>query len=152
VTTFATTFTTPVDLLGRSAELGASDWILLDQQRINAFADTTGDHQWIHVDTDRARNGPFGTTIAHGYLTLSLAPVIIQQVVSVGNVQATVNYGLNKVRFPAPVPVGSRVRGHVRLASASSRGPSIEAIFELTVEVEGGRRPACVAELVVLYT
>jgi acyl dehydratase len=133
-------------------QLGASDWITIDQARINGFADVTEDHQWIHVDVERAAGGPFGTTIAHGYLTLSLAPVILGQVVKIDKVTAGVNYGLNKVRFPAPVPVGSRVRGHVSLVSAKPRGESIEAAFGLTVEIEGAERPACVAEAVVLYS
>ncbi|HEY4456912.1 MAG TPA: MaoC family dehydratase [Pseudonocardiaceae bacterium] len=133
-------------------QLGTSDWITIDQARINGFADVTEDHQWIHVDIERANAGPFGTTIAHGYLTLSLAPVILGQVVKIDNINAGVNYGLNKVRFPAPVPVGSRVRGHVSLVSAKPRGESIEAVFGLTVEIEGTERPACVAEAVVLYS
>jgi acyl dehydratase len=133
-------------------ELGASDWITVDQDRINGFADVTEDHQWIHVDIEKARTGPFGGPIAHGYLTLSFAPVILAQVVRVDNVTAAVNYGLNKVRFPSPVPVGSRVRGHVSLVSASPRREAIEAVFGLTVEIEGSQRPACVAEAVVLYS
>jgi acyl dehydratase len=147
-----TTFDYPAVLLESSGELGVSDWLTIDQARINGFADTTDDHQWIHVDPDRARCGPFGTTIAHGYLTLSLAPWMLAQVVTVGGVQAAVNYGLNNVRFPAPVPVDARVRGHVSLVSATSRGAGVEAVFGLTVEIDGTERPACVAELVVLYT
>jgi acyl dehydratase len=104
------------------AELGTSDRMLVDQARINGFADDTDDRQWIHVDAERAKSGPFGTTIAHGYLTLSLAPAMLAQVVDVGNVQAAVNYGLNKVRFPAPVPVDSRVRGSAALRSVTPRG------------------------------
>jgi acyl dehydratase len=146
-------FDHPKQLLDHAgATLGTSDWLLIDQARINGFADDTEDHQWIHVDVGRAKSGPFGTTIAHGYLTVSLAPWMLGQVVIVDNVQAAVNYGMNKVRFPAPVPVDSRVRGNVDLRSATVRGDSIEAVFGLTVEIEGGSRPACVAELVVLYT
>ena len=133
-------------------DLGTSDWMLIDQARINGFADDTDDHQWIHVDAERAKSGPFGTTIAHGYLTLSLAPAMLAQVIDVDNVQAAVNYGVYKVRFPAPVPVDSRVRGSVTLRSATSRGDAVEAAFALAVEIEGDTRPACVAELVVLYT
>jgi acyl dehydratase len=129
-------------------ELGTSDWLVIDQKRINGFADDTEDHEWIHVDVERAKTSPFGTTIAHGYLTLSMAPVMLQQVVVVDNVTAALNYGLNKVRFPAPVPVDSRIRGKLTLVSASERGSSIG----LTVEIEGGTRPACVAEIVVLYS
>jgi len=146
-------FAGPAQLLERvGADLGTSDWVLVDQERIDAFADVTGDHQWIHVDAERAKAGPFGTTVAHGYLTLALAPVLLQQVVVVDGVNAVVNYGLNRVRFPAPVPVGARLRGHVALAAAVQRGPAIEAAFGLTVEIDGNPRPACVAELVVLYS
>jgi acyl dehydratase len=146
-------FDHPKALLDHPAEaLGTSDWLQIDQSRINGFADDTDDHQWIHVDTELAKAGPFGTTIAHGYLTLSRAPRMLQDVVAVDNVPAAVNYGLNKVRFPAPVPVDSRVRGVVSLVSATTRGDSVEAVFGLSVETEGASRPACVAELVVLYT
>jgi adenylate kinase len=146
-------FANPSQLLEQAGkQLGTSDWVLIGQDRIDGFADITGDHQWIHVDVIRAASGPFGTTVAHGYLTLALAPVLLQQVVTVEGVNAVVNYGLNRVRFPAPVPVGSRVRGHVTLVSASRRGDAVEAVFALTVEIDGGSRPACVAELVVLYS
>lgn len=147
-----THFASPVALLDATGELGTSDWIVIDQPRINGFADTTDDQQWIHVDTERARSGPFGTTIAHGYLTLSLLPAILTRVVTIDNVRAGINYGLNKVRFPAPVPVDSRVRGHVRLVSAAQRGDAIEVVYGVTIEIDGGIRPACVAEAVVLYT
>lgn len=148
-----TRFASPADLLDSAgADLGTSDWLLIDQQRINDFADTTGDNQWIHVDAERARQGPFGATIAHGYLTLSLAPVMLQQVVTVDGARAVVNYGLNKVRFPAPVLVNSRIRGKVTLVSAAARGDAIEAVYGLSVHVDGGTRPACTAELVVLYS
>ncbi len=146
-------FAGPAQLLEHvGADLGTSDWVRVDQDRIDAFAEVTGDHQWIHVDAERAKAGPFGTTVAHGYLTLALAPVLLQQVVVVEGVNAVVNYGLNRVRFPAPVPVGARLRGRVTLASAAPRGPAIEAAFALTVEIESNPRPACVAELVVLYS
>ena len=148
-----TRFASPADLLDKAgADLGTSDWLLSDQQRINDFADTTGDHQWIHVDAERAKDGPFGATIAHGYLTLSLAPVMLQQVVTVEGARAVVNYGLNKVRFPAPVLVDSRIRATATLVSAAARGDAIEALYSLSVDIEGGTRPACVAELVVLYS
>jgi acyl dehydratase len=148
-----TRFASPADLLeSAGADLGTGDWLLIDQQRINDFADTTGDHQWIHVDVERAKEGPFGATIAHGYLTLSLAPIMLQQVVTVDGAQAVVNYGLNKVRFPAPVLVDSHIRGKVTLVSASARRDAIEAVYGLSIDVEGGTRPACVAELVVLYS
>jgi acyl dehydratase len=147
------TFDHPKALLEHvGQELGTSDWLVIDQKRINGFADDTEDHQWIHVDVERAKTSPFGSTIAHGYLTLSMAPAILQQVVQVENVTAALNYGLNKVRFPAPVPVDSRIRGTVTLAGASERGASVEAVFGITIEIEGGSRPACVAEMVVLYS
>jgi acyl dehydratase len=148
-----THFASATALLGQDgAELGTSDWHLIDQHRINGFAEDTGDHQWIHVDAERAAAGPFGTTIAHGYLTLSLAPVMLAQVVVIDGVRAAVNYGLNKVRFPAPVRVDSRLRGHVTLVSASPRGEAIEVVFGLSVEIDGESRPACIAEVVVLYS
>ena len=116
-------FDHPKQLLDHDgADLGSSDWMLIDQARINGFADDTDDHQWIHIDAERAKSGPFGTTIAHGYLMLSLAPAMLAQVIDVDNVQAAVKYGVNKVRFPAPVPVASRVRGSVTLRSATPRG------------------------------
>jgi acyl dehydratase len=146
-------FDHPKQLLDNAgADLGASEWLCLDQSRINLFADATGDHQWIHVDAERAKTGPFKRTIAHGFMTLSLAPIFLRQTLAVDNVQARVNYGLNKVRFPSPVPVDSCVRGVVKLISADERGDAIQAVLGLTVEIEGGSRPACVAELVILYT
>lgn len=151
-----TSFARPADVLTATtdtdSELGVSRWITITQDRINQFASCTEDDQWIHVDPDRARNGPYGSTIAHGYLTLSLAATMLTEVVHVGGITAAVNYGANKVRFPTPVRVGSRVRGHVRLSAASRRGEMIEATYALTVELEGATKPACVAELVVLYT
>lgn len=146
-------FQTPDDLLSSTGQdLGISDWLTIDQSRIDGFAELTGDRQWIHVDVERAKRGPFGAPIAHGYLTLSLAPVFLQEVVSVSNVGAAVNYGLNKVRFPAPVVVGSRLRGHVSLLSAARKATGVEAVFGLTVEIDNHTRPALVAEPVVLYS
>jgi acyl dehydratase len=117
-------------------ELGTSDWLEIDQERVNAFAEATGDHQWIHVDVDRAAAGPFGGTIAHGYLTLSLIPFLGAQVFSLETPGARLNYGVNKVRFPSPLPVGSRIRNQLTLRH--------------TIEIEGRPKPACVAETVVL--
>lgn len=148
----ATLFASPQALIGQPGPLGTSDWIAIDQNRINSFAECTGDHQWIHVDVERAKSGPFGTTVAHGMLTLSFAPMFLEQAVQIREVTAAVNYGLNKVRFTAPVPVDSRLRGHVSLVSATPKGKFVEAVFGLTVEVEGQERPACVAEMVVLYS
>lgn len=147
-------FETPAQLIGHDGqELGTSDWLTVDQTRIDGFVEHTGDHQSIHVDVERANEGPFGAPVAHRYLTLSLAPVLLQQIVDVGNVPAAVSYGLNRVRFPAPVlGRGSRIRGHVSLVSATQTADNIKAAFGLDVEIEGGARPALVAEVVVLYS
>ncbi|MET9325215.1 MaoC family dehydratase [Tsukamurella sp. NPDC003166] len=147
-----TTVTTPQDLLPLVGQtLGTTEWVSIDQDRVNLFADATDDHQWIHVDPEKAANGPFGGIIAHGYLTLSLAPVLLQEAVVVEEFSAALNYGLNKVRFPSPVPVGSRLRATVDLVSAQDKNGAIEAVFRLTYEVDGADRPACIAETVVLY-
>ncbi len=128
-------------------QLGISGWLTIEQERIDAFADATGDHQWIHTDPQRAADGPFGTTIAHGYLTLSLLPALIAEVYTLEDVGARLNYGLGKVRFPAPVPVGARVRAAVELAEASPVGEALQITLRATVEIEGGEKPACVAEM-----
>jgi acyl dehydratase len=130
------------------SEIGLSDWFEVSQERIDTFADATGDHQWIHVDPERAARGPFGTTIAHGYLTLSLLPVLSQGVTSVDGVRMGVNYGLNKVRFPAPVPAGSRVRARFELLSVDDIEGGAQLVSRVTVEREGGDKPVCVAEAV----
>ena len=129
-------------------DLGTSDWHEVTQDDIDQFADVTGDHQWIHVDPERAKETPFGGTIAHGYYTLSLAPMLTEQVMALEGFAFAINYGLNKVRFPAPVPVGSRVRATVRLASLEDVPGGAQITLELTFEVEGGEKPACVAETV----
>jgi acyl dehydratase len=141
---------TGLDELRRSEgeTLGTSDWHEVTQDAIDAFADVTGDHQWIHVDPERARDTPFGGTIAHGYYTLSLAPMLTAQVMSLEGFAFAINYGLNKVRFPAPLPVGSRVRATVRLASLEDVPGGAQISLELTFEVEGGGKPVCVAETV----
>jgi acyl dehydratase len=128
--------------------VGHSDWVTVDQERINTFADATGDHQWIHVDPERAAQGPFGTTIAHGYLTLSLIPMLSADVVRVKDARMGVNYGLNKVRFPAPVPVGSKVRATFELVSVDDVEGGVQVVSRVTVEREGGDKPVCVAETV----
>jgi acyl dehydratase len=128
--------------------LGASDWITIDQDRIQRFADATGDQQWIHVDPARAAQGPFGTTVAHGFLTLSLLPLMFDTGFSVADVTMGVNYGLNKVRFPAPVPVGSRLRGHFKLLAYDALPGGAQLTVEVTVEREGQDKPVCVAESV----
>ncbi|KIF70567.1 dehydratase [Streptomyces sp. AcH 505] len=137
---------------GIGEQLGHSDWLEIDQKRIDLFADATGDHQWIHVDPERAARGPFGTTIAHGYLTLSLLPVLVPQIVQVENVKMGINYGTNKVRFPSPVPVGSRLRASAVLRDVTpASGGAQQVTVEVTVEREGGDKPVCVAESVSRY-
>ncbi|MEV4124440.1 MaoC family dehydratase [Nocardia sp. NPDC049707] len=142
----------PADLIGLAGQqLGTTDWIEITQPQVDLFAEATGDHQWIHTDPQRAAAGPFHGTIAHGYLTLSLAPVVISDVLEIRELTAALNYGLNKVRFPAPVPVGSKIRAVVTLTGAHQKTSGVEAIFGLTYEIDGGTRPACVADVVVLY-
>jgi len=128
--------------------VGHSDWVTVDQERINTFADATGDHQWIHIDPERAASGPYGTTIAHGYLTLSLIPMLSADVVKVQGARMGVNYGLNKVRFPAPVPAGSKVRATFELLSVEDVEGGVQVVSRVTVEREGGDKPVCVAETV----
>lgn len=130
------------------SELGVSDWVLVDQDRINKFAEATGDYQWIHLDVERAgRETPWKSTIAHGYLTLSLVPMLMAGIWSVEGVASSINYGSNKVRFTSPVPAGSRVRGRAVLKAVDDQGPgSVRLTVDLTVEREGQERPVCVAE------
>ena len=129
-------------------ELGTTDWLQIDQSRIDQFAQATGDHQWIHVDPVRAAAGPFGAPIAHGFLTLSLLPLLFEGGFSVGDVRMGVNYGLNRVRFVTPVKVGSRVRGRFKLISFEPLDGGAQFTVEATIELEGSARPACVAETV----
>jgi len=133
-------------------EIGVSDWLEITQRRVNDFADATDDHQWIHVDAERAATGQFGGTIAHGFLTLALTVMLTSQVVlEVGSPKMAINYGLEKVRFPAPVPVGSRVRARVGLVSVSDVQGGIQVNRQVTIEVDGGEKPAMVAETVTRY-
>ncbi len=127
-------------------EIGVSDWIRVDQTRIDRFAEATGDHQWIHVDPERAAKGPFGTTIAHGFLTLSLLPEMSASAFEVRDTRMGVNYGLGKVRFPAPVPSGSRVRGHFRLTKYEPLEGGAQLTVTVSMEREGSDKPVCVAE------
>jgi len=131
-------------------ELGTSDWHAIDQRQIDLFAEATGDRQWIHVDPARAVAGPFGTTVAHGYLTLSLLPMLLSEVISVSDAQMGVNYGTEKLRFTAPVPSGSRVRLHAKLVRAERRGPGVLYTVGVEIEVEGQEKPALVGEVVYL--
>ncbi|GAA3523373.1 MaoC family dehydratase [Amycolatopsis ultiminotia] len=128
--------------------LGESEWHPVTQDQVQQFADSTGDHQWIHLDAERAANGPFGTTIAHGFLTLSLIPMLGQEIYRVDGLTMGVNYGLNKVRFPQPVKVGSRVRGGAELIEITDVPGGKQAVVRWTVEIEGESKPACVAETV----
>jgi acyl dehydratase len=132
-------------------QLGRSDWLEIEQKRIDLFAEATGDHPWIHVDPERAAVGPFGRTIAHGYLTLSLLPVLVPQIMRVEGMKMGLNYGTNKVRFPAPVPVGSRVRAGAVLTEVTEAGGGVQVTATVTVEREGGDKPVCVAESVSRY-
>ncbi len=131
--------------------LGYSDWIDIDQDRIDLFAEATGDRQWIHVDPERAAAGPFGSTIAHGYLTLSLSNHLLPQILAVEGISMGVNYGVNKVRFPAPVPVGSSVRAGAELLSVEDVSGGIQATMRITIELAGSPKPACVIESVSRY-
>jgi acyl dehydratase len=137
------------ELVGK--ELGVSDWLEVTQEQVSTFADATGDHQWIHVDVEKAAQGPFGGTIAHGYLTLSLLPVLLSSISRVDGIRMGINYGLNRVRFPSPVRVGSRIRARSVLKEVTEISGGIQAALDVTVEIEGVDKPACVAEPVVRY-
>jgi acyl dehydratase len=145
------TFTTLDEIAAAAGEeLGTSDWVLIEQDRVDQFAEATGDHQWIHVDVERAKDGPFGGTIAHGYLTLSLVPWLGSQVFSLDTPGAKLNYGVNKVRFPHPVRVGKRVRNTVTVNEVTDVPAGKQLTLGHTVEIEDEPKPACVAETVVL--
>lgn len=146
-------FKSPQDLLSAvGQQFGPTDWITIDQAKIDKFADATDDRQWIHVDQARAKTGPFGTTIAHGFLTLALINVFLPQLMTIQGITMEINYGVNKVRFPAVVTAGSRVRARCELAAAeTANGGAIQIIRRVTVEIEGGSKPACVAEAVSLF-
>lgn len=145
------TFDTMEDLKAAvGTHLGFSSWHRITQQQIDTFAEATGDHQWIHVDPEAAAQGPFGGTIAHGYLTLSLVPLLASEVYEVRAVPMLVNYGANKLRFPSPVPAGSGIRAGVELLSLEPGGGGHQITTRVTVELEGGQKPACVADIVIL--
>ena len=131
--------------------LGYSEWHEITQEQVNLFADATGDHQWIHVDVERAKSGPFGAPIAHGYLTLSLAPMLLSEILVVSGVTMGVNYGLNKLRFPSPVPVGSKLRAGATLAGVEQVSGGVQVTLSVTFEIEGGAKPVCVAEILFRY-
>ena len=132
-------------------QIGYSEWQTITQERVNLFADATDDHQWIHVDPEAAKAGPFGGPIAHGYLTLSLAPVLLNKVIRVDNMKFGVNYGANKVRFPSPVPVGAELRMGVTVAGAEEVGGGMQVVFDLVFELKDAPKPACVAQVVYRY-
>jgi acyl dehydratase len=148
-----TTIAQPKDLLTMiGEELGSSPWLDVTQERINLFADATDDHQWIHVDVERAKSGPFGEPIAHGYLTLSLLIPLWSEILVIEEMDMAVNYGLNKVRFPAPVPAGSRVQVTATLADAEEvGGGGIQATIDAVMRVEGADKPVCIAQMVHRY-
>jgi acyl dehydratase len=136
-------------LVGTS--LGSSEWVEIDQARIDTFADATGDHQWIHVDPERAKDGPFGTTVAHGYLTLALLIPMWTEILDVTQVSAKVNYGLGKVRFPAPVPAGSKIRATATLAALEDITGGVQITIDAVIERDGSDKPACVAQPVFRF-
>lgn len=147
-----TVFKHPNELLNAVGQnLGASEWLQIDQDRINLFADATGDHQWIHVDPVKAAEGPFGACIAHGYLTLSLVNLFLPQIVDVQGISMGVNVGCGKIRFPMPVKVGSRVRGVGELVEATEEKGGVQAVIRVTVEIEGESKPACVVDTISRY-
>ena len=131
--------------------VGYSEWQEITQDRVNLFADATDDHQWIHVDPERAKDGPFGGTIGHGYLTLSLAPVLLNKAITINNYSSGINYGANKVRFPSPVPVGSELRMGVTVASVEDVPGGVQVVFDLVIEVKDAPKPACVAQVIYRY-
>ncbi|SDL14061.1 MaoC family dehydratase [Nonomuraea jiangxiensis] len=131
--------------------LGPTEWRIVTQEQVNLFADATSDHQWIHVDVERAKEGPFGGTIAHGYLSLSLLPSFMFEMVQVQGIAMGVNFGLNKVRFPRPVPVGSRIRATAELNDVKGTPAGFLSNLKMTIEIEGEKRPACIAETLILY-
>ena len=149
----ATSFSSPAELQGSiGKQLGHSEWLEIDQDRINTFADATGDHQWIHVDPERAKAGPFGAPIAHGYLTLSLVSMLLPQIIQVSGISMGINYGTDRVRFPAPVPVGSRVRAGAELVDVKEvGGAAVQATVRVTIEIEGSEKPACVVDTISRY-
>lgn len=149
----AVIFQSPRDLLGKEdTPLGVSDWLTIDQDRIDAFARITGDQQWIHVDPVRARSGPFGSTIAHGYLTLSLVNQFLPQIIDVRGFSAGVNVGADNLRFLAPVPVGSRIRGRGQILKAETvKAGAIQSVVRVTIEIEGKEKPACIVDTISRY-
>ena len=145
-------FSNPRDLIGQEGtQLGPTDWLIIDQDRVNGFAEVTGDHQWIHVDVERARAGPFGGTIAHGYLTMSLVNFFLPDLIEVRGFTHAVNVGADRLRFLAPVKVGSRIRGVGEIVSVEEVKGAIQSVVRVTVEIEGSDKPACVVDTISRY-
>lgn len=145
-------FDTPADLIGsEGTALGPTEWLAIDQDRVNGFAEVTGDHQWIHVDTERAKEGPFGGTIAHGYLTMSLVNYFLPQLIEVRGFAHAVNVGADRLRFLAPVKVGSRIRGVGEIVGVEEIKGAIQSVVRVTVEIEGSEKPACVVDTISRY-
>ncbi len=148
----AKAYASPRDLIGQEGtQLGATDWLLIDQTRVNGFAEVTGDHQWIHVDVERAKDGPFGGTIAHGYLTMSLVNLFLPDLIEVRGFSHAVNVGADRLRFLSPVKVGSRIRGSGEIVSAEEIKGAIQSVVRVTVEIEGSDKPACVVKTISRY-
>ena len=147
-----TTFENPGDLLGKEGlKVGPSEWMEINQERINTFADATGDHQWIHIDEEKAKDGPFGTTIAHGYLTLSLAAKLMPEILEIKGMKMGINYGTDKVRFLNPVKSGSKVRGHGEFLEIKEVRGGYQSTLRVTIEIEGEEKPACVVDTISRY-
>ena len=148
----AKVYASPRDLIGQEgSQLGVTDWLLIDQDRVNGFAEVTGDHQWIHVDVERAKDGPFGGTIAHGYLTMSLVNLFLPDLIEVQGFSHAVNVGADRLRFLSPVKVGSRIRGSGEIVSAEEIKGAIQSVVRVTVEIEGSDKPACVVDTISRY-
>lgn len=142
----------PSDLLGKEGlKIGPSGWLEITQERVNTFADATGDHQWIHIDPERAKTGPFGGTIAHGYLTLSLAAKFMDEILTINGMSMGINYGTDRVRFLSPVLVGKRVRGHGEFLEIKEAGGGFQSVLRVTIEIEGEEKPACVVDTISRY-
>ena len=145
-------FESPANLMGsEGTQLGSTDWLRIDQDRVNGFADVTGDHQWIHVDVERARDGPFGGTIAHGYMTMSLVNFFLPQLIEVRGIAHAVNVGADRLRFLSPVKVGSRIRGAGEIVKVEEIKGAIQSVVRVTIEIEGSEKPACVVDTISRY-
>ncbi|MCK6387729.1 MAG: MaoC family dehydratase [Zoogloea sp.] len=146
-------FSSAAELLAAAGtDLGTTDWLEITQERVNLFADATGDHQWIHVDPERAKDGPFGGCVAHGYLTLSLVNLFLPQLIHIDNMKMGVNVGTDRVRFPAPVKVGARIRGRGEVLKVEALGEAVQSTVRVSIEIEGSERPGCVIDTISRYT